>query len=118
MSWIARHEELSASCLRTFKEDIVVRIAAGTHFVGGLDPHTYFSDGPKRVGNFALAPLAAGASNHLFILRINVAADTKLGGGARDCQHQYLGWLSLRLEQSRNQNVRVDDTRIIDPRPD
>lgn len=109
MSQIARHEIVGAGSLCTLQKNIVVRIGAGSHFVGGFDPDARFPDSPKGICNFALGPLEAGPANHFFVLGIDFAADAKPSGGPRNSHQQYVGWQSLRLKQTGNQNIRVKD---------
>jgi len=105
---IARHEVVGAARLGALEKNIVVRIGAGTHFVGGPDLDPHLSDDPKRICDFAFAPLEAGPTDHFLVLRIDLPAHAKPSGGPCDSYQQHLGWQSLGLKQSRNQNIRVD----------
>ena len=78
-----------------------------SHFVGGFDPDARFPDSPKGICDFALGPLEAGPANHFFVLGIDFAADAKPSSSPRKSHQQDLGWQSLRLKQTGNQNIPV-----------
>ncbi len=77
--------------LGAFKENIGVWIGAGTHCVRRLHPETILPNTAKRAVNLAASSAEFWPAQHLFILREDLAADTKP---------------NIRLKESEQENLR------------
>jgi hypothetical protein len=64
--------------LRAFEKHVVVRIRADVHSGGRADPETLLADRVQRTGYDVVRSLEPRAPDNLFILGIDVGADTEL----------------------------------------
>ena len=92
-----------------FKENIVVRVGAGTHPFRRLHPEALFPNSAKRAVNLAATSTEFWAAKHFFILRENLAAYAKLNIRFKNSEQENLCWCALRVQQCRKKDIGVED---------
>jgi len=106
---VSCHEILRVGRKCTFQKDVIVRINAGPYANRRPNSIASIPNRTKRIRDLALGPAQPRPSHYFLILRIDFAADAKLRLAIEDGPQKYLrrrpGW----IEQSRNQDVCVQN---------
>jgi len=108
MFQVAGDEIVCLSGLRAFQKHIVVWVGTRCDGVWGPYPNGFAADGIKRSCNSLFSAPKPGASDNFLVFGINVAAHTQLDQPAK-CEYQSLGWRSKGLQQSRYEDIGVND---------
>src|SRR5580658_8621133 len=100
---------VGARSLDSLQEYVVVGIGTCSHLLGRLDPKSVLTDSTQRMVDDRLAAVKLGPPNHFFVFGIDIAADAKLRCGPCKCDQKGSSGQTLRLQQRRNHNIRVED---------
>jgi hypothetical protein len=109
VSCVSGDDVLGLGGLRTFKEDVVVRIGAGADPFDRLDPETLFADREEDGLNLALASMEVWAADDVFVLGIDGPTYAELKIGMQKGHQEYLRGSAFQSQRGGDQDVGVED---------